>query len=163
VIPDATKLIVHNRLGSSRDRLVWKFVTTQSDAVPDLQDPQLGGTVGFCLYQADGTLAFRARAPAGLNCGDRSCWTENAGGFTYRKRNGRPDGLVLVTTRKKPDAAGHVMVAGEGTNLSEPIWPLGLPLTAQLQIPGGPCWEASFPEGGTLANRNTLFKAVSSP
>lgn len=140
----AAQLAMKNAPTSTGDTITWKWKKGAATPFSDLGDPRSSNDWSLCVY-GPGGLVFEAEAPAGGVCGTVPCWkpVQNVG-FTYKSKDGAPDGLTTLVIKSGAAGKPTATLKGKGTNLALPALPLELPLVAQLQSSTGPCLEATF-------------------
>jgi hypothetical protein len=111
------------------------------------------------MYGGDGTRILRSTAEAGFACGKDTCWTRTGDALSYARIDGRPDGVVRANSRRGANGIARIAVVGQSRNLSLPPLPLAGPITTKLQVDGGECWQAEFPESAIAVNRPRRFLA----
>lgn len=159
----ASKLTLRDSRGG-RDVLNWIWRHGQATAASDFGDPLTSTTFNLCAYDGALRLLMRADAPAGGQCGRRSCWSPWRGGFAYKNRAGAPNGLQTMQLAPGGDGVAQIVVRGRGPNLPMPALAfLQLPLTMQLQVKGGACWEATFAPQGVVWKEPKRFVGKSAP
>jgi cysteine-rich repeat protein len=158
--PGKAKLQLRDRSPDTGDRVTWKWTKGAATSLGDLGDPLATTDYVFCLYEVGPNLVTSLRAPAAGTCGAKPCWkADSTRGFTYRDREGTPDGVAKLGLAA--GAAGKAKMALTAKGDSVPLPSLGaldLPLRAQLQG-NGQCWEAAF--SVDQASAPEVFKATS--
>jgi hypothetical protein len=167
-----SKLQIEDRDDDTRDAFVWRWTYGQDTALGNFGDPSTAEGLVVCLYDESGetpVLLFEAGAPPNEGCdtlGRLPCWIRNGTpekprGFTYRNRQGLPDGIGEVSLKPGRDRRAQVVVGGRGEHLELPALPLDVPVRAQLQSATGQCWESEFAAEGVRKNTAETFKAKS--
>ncbi len=148
-----------NRSPDTKDRFSFMWDRGAATATSEFGNPLTAPDYTVCVFDQTGqSLAFTATAPAGGTCGGKPCWRAARGkGFTYRDRDGTPDGLTDVVL--KSGKAGHalVSVAGRGAHLRLPAHGLAAPVEAEIRAGTGACFGASF--ASPSRNTATQFRA----
>lgn len=151
IAANAAKLQLKDKPGSAKDAVTLKLTKMAATAQGELGTPTTDTDYSVCVYDgASPRLVFEGTAPGGGLCGTtaRPCWKAAGSGFGYKDAQGRPDGIKKATLRSGPDGKAKGSLSGSGPFLAStlpfPSLPLTLPVRAQLQVPGGLCWEAEF-------------------
>jgi hypothetical protein len=161
----ASSLLVRDNAEDARDHLKWAWKRGAATDVADFKDP-VNGSASYrvCLYDSSGSsqpLMETTILPEGT-CGTRPCWrASGTGGFSYKNRDGTPDGVTRMKLRAGVTGAASVSVKGKGVNLPLPPLGLTLPVTVQLVIGDGvttDCWQTTYT--AATANDVTRLKAT---
>lgn len=126
----------------------------------DLGDPLATSAYSLCLHddQADGSrLLFAARVPAGGTCGPRPCWQRTSKRVSFRDATGIHDGLTKITGNP---ARGTLQLVGSGPHLATSTLPLPVPLTAEIRVEGGACWQVPIAPADIRRNDAARFDAA---
>ncbi len=158
-----SQLLIRDKVGTKRDRIVWRYRKGESTATADLGDPLATDAAALCAYMETGgatTRWFEAHAPAGQQCAGRDCWKSvGAGGYRYKDRVRTPDGIDSL--RLRPGAAGSTtftfVARGERADLPSLPAPADADITVQLVSQTGVCWETFHP-APAASNASELFK-----
>jgi hypothetical protein len=154
--PRASTVKIRNETTNTRDQLRWHWSRGAETDVNAFKNPVSGtGTYRVCLYDGsvDPQPLLEADVPAGGSpdgamCGTRPCWkAQGTNAFTYRDRDGTPDGIVRMKLKAGAAGRAQVYVKGKGALLDLPGLPLTLPVTLQLLISDGlttECWQTTF-------------------
>ncbi|MFQ5668062.1 MAG: hypothetical protein ACE5I7_16735 [Candidatus Binatia bacterium] len=174
--PSKSILVLKDKPGGSKDRLIWKWLKGPVTSFAELGDP-VGNLSSYslCVYDesADApSLVMSAGVPAGGTCANnKPCWKQlgraaNPKGFKYRNTDLTADGLLKIILKKGaiPGGPAKVIIIGKGANLPLP-GPVGATylnqdttVTVQLiKSDGGVCWGASYP-APAIKNQSELFK-----
>jgi hypothetical protein len=163
---EASTVIAKN-LGPTRRTLVWKWKKGASTSFSELGDSTTEGGSDYTLCAFDqsgpvGSFALVAivRAPAGGQCGRRSCWSTKTGvSVRYKDRERTPDGATkLIVTAGDP---ASITVKAKESNLDLPTTALVPEVRVQLRRDDDPvCWEARF-RNSVRQNEPGRFKAKS--
>jgi cysteine-rich repeat protein len=153
--PVRSRLRIRNATDASRDSIVLKVERTDAAPLGMLGDPVSTDDYALCVFGPTGTVIFSATAPHGGVCRGRPCWKAQKSGFAYADRDASRDGIAKLKLKSGDTWKPTAVVVGKGPSLSGrpaplPGVPLALPVRAQIQGPGGLCFEATF----TTATRN---------
>ena len=141
-----------------RQKLAWTWTSAGAFDVAALGDPSGNDDLVVCAYDATG-LKFQATAPAGGNCGTRSCWSLTSRKVRYRDGEATPDGLTKLQAKTGVAGRGKLRANGKGPNLDLPVLPLTLPVTVYLvREDGSACWQATY--STSIRNAPARFTAV---
>jgi hypothetical protein len=165
VVPRATLGFTGNTAPKLR-RIQWKWAKGTADKT-DFGDPVHTTDYNFCLYETVNNqtyLFMDAKAPAGGQCGAKSCWSEQSGGFKYSDNQETPDGLQSIQLKAGAAGAAGILLRGKGPNL-QGLYPsfVDLPLTAQLKAGNNQCWQAQFATAVVSKNGRTFRAKNGSP
>jgi len=163
-----TKLILARSLIDDSIRtLRWKWLKGEETSDADLGDPVEGSTqYTLCLFSQSVTgtrLLVSAEIPPGGVCRDRPCWkARRAGGFIYRDKDRKADGVVQVVLKSGAERRAKIALAAAGSNLPLPPLPLeeDSSVTVQLLSDEGSCWQGVYPAPPAV-NRDTGYRAYS--
>jgi cysteine-rich repeat protein len=141
------------------DRLVWKWSGGPLYNSSDLGDPRNTSSYALCLFDGAPGLRTRLVAPAGGTCGGKPCWKALGSiGFGYSNKSLIPDGLQKIIA--KGGGSAKFIFKGKGLDLPMPaLDALVLPVTVQLQVTGGGCWEAVYTSAGVSRSDAQVFQA----
>jgi len=158
--PAKAQLLLKNDDSDDRDQLNWKWKAGELTPPGALGDPLTTDDYAFCIYDESGpapVLVLRAVAPAGGTCDGEGCWQISGGNLRYRDVERTPDGIELLKPRAGEDGDAKVLLKGKGSSLSMPLFPLPVPLLAQMHVADA-CWEATYSAVGVQRNDEHQFK-----
>jgi len=119
-----------------------------------------GGMNGYALCMYDSTdgvpsLVFNATVPPYPVCGNTSCWTiKRHRRIRYKDKMVSHDGVQQIQVRKKPSGIVKTTIKGKGLNLALPdLASLRVPITVQLSVNNGTCWQADFASANKRSGR----------
>ncbi|MFN2427773.1 MAG: choice-of-anchor Q domain-containing protein [Candidatus Binatia bacterium] len=133
-----------------RGRLKWNWKGT-GVAFADFGDPAATTDYRLCVYDRGAGIASAVAttsSPAGGNCATRACWKMKAGkGFTYKDRDGTPEGITRLKVSVAASGAASLKVAAAGPALVLPSLPLDQDpdVVVQLLASGAGCWQTTLP------------------
>ena len=145
-----------------RERITWSWEGA-GVAVGDFGDPTSATTYRLCIYDRElgvASVAGSTSAPAGGQCGSRSCWKAKPGkGFQYTDRAGTPDGVTKLKLSATPAGAGKIKLSAAGAALTVPGLPLlqDTDVVAQLLSSNADCWQTTL-EAPALDNDASRFR-----
>ena len=142
----------------------WKWKKGAETSVDDFLSPGQGSaTYRVCLYDSSGHAQplMQMNVSALAVCDLASCWKPSGStGFSYRSRDGTPDGLTALKLKAGITGKANVQAKGKGRLLPMPPLGLTLPVTAQLVIANGSrteCWQTTY--ATAILNDPARFKA----
>jgi hypothetical protein len=144
------------RISDLRDIVAWRWRTNGAIPLADFGDPVTTSTYSLCVYAGVvPQLIMELRAPAGGTCHNgKPCWkSRGPKGFRYRDLDKTPHGITRIMLRTVPAHLADIVVRARGPNIDMPMFPIALPVKAQLVKSDGPeCWESNF---SAPASKNT--------
>jgi cysteine-rich repeat protein len=148
LVPSVSRLALTDSEDPRRDRLAWKWRTSDGLARSDLGDPLVATGYTLCLFGGPdaGSILVRAAVPAGSGCGPSCGWTATTRGFKYRDRLAST-GVGRIDLVGRQPGVGKIKVSGAGDALRVPAlpFPLAAPLVMQLRAGDGACWQTTYP------------------
>jgi len=162
-IPGKSTLIVKDKAGDAKDKIVWKWAKGQTTELADYGDPLTTDGFEFCIFDESGAtpvVVGGSRMPAGDTCPEKACWRTTSSGFKYADKLGTPDGIIKMLLKAGEDGTALALVKGKGELLSTPVLPLGASTRVQLRGTDA-CWEAVFSAAGTKRSDVNIFKGLS--
>jgi hypothetical protein len=147
-------------LADKREALKWSWSgEVGATGKSDFGQPTADTAYTLCLYDATesvASLALQASIPPGDG------WKESATGFSYKRKDGDPDGVQKVSLKAGPAGSSKppkIRVAG--VDMALPNQPLAQSpeVVVQLLHDGGPCFEARF-SAPALKNDEKAFKDI---
>lgn len=145
VAPGKSQLVVLDGSAPKSDILKWTWSKGADTPASVFGAPQTTDRYRLCVY--DGTeLRAGVVVPAGGTCDGKPCWTSSKGGtFSYKNRGYLPDGMEKMTLKPGGPGKSSIKLQARGEHLAlPPLRGLGGPLTVQLGVADGACWEARF-------------------
>ena len=148
-------------LSDKREALKWSWLgAVGATSKSDFGQPTADTDYTLCLYDATESvpsLALQASIPPGDG------WKENAKGFSYKRKDGDPDGVQKASLKAAPPGSSKppkIQVAG--ADMAIPDQPLAQSpeVVVQLLQEGGLCFEARF-AAPALKNDEKAFKDIS--
>ncbi len=138
----------HNATNPARDSLAWRWTSGAVSGTSVYGNPSASTAYTLCVYdEAGGTpvLAAAERVRAAGTCATRACWTARSTGWTYRSRDGAPDGVVSLSLAANT-TSGRIALRGKGTALGLPATQLvqSPAVRVQLRSSDGVCFEATY-------------------
>jgi hypothetical protein len=142
-------LIVKNKAGGTRDKLVWKWIRGANTTTLDFANPQSTADYALCIYAGIGNaLVAQIHVPASPN------WIVDGQKWKYRDPAASADGTQKITLKASSDGKSRATLKAKGINLPDPLDanPLGTPVTVQLvNYETGVCVEGNY----TTATKDT--------
>lgn len=155
--PDKGLLLLKDKFGGRKDKLIWKLLQGEATSTADFGNPPAGTDHLLCVYDrtgGDDTVVMSMLIPGG------SAWQAKSNGFKYNDKNAAASGVRAALFKAGVDGKAKIIIKGKGlalpmTELDE----LDPPLTVQLGN-DTTCWEATF-DNNVLTSNPELFKAKS--
>ncbi len=110
----------------TRNKIAWKWSKGALTTTAELGTPTTTTSYLLCVYDGTDAPILTLSIPAGGTCGDKPCWKETSSGFSYRNKDGDPNGvkgLSLSVGRELPGTA-KISLKGGGADLPIPTLPL---------------------------------------
>jgi CSLREA domain-containing protein len=128
-------------LGTSQNRLVWKWLKGTATESAAFGDPTATTGYQLCVHDGAGNTVLEREISAAGTCDGRPCWQATAKGFRYRSAalglqlelNAGLAGAAKVIARVK----GLALATPEGDSVP-------LPVIVRLWNGEGECWEATY-------------------
>lgn len=128
-------------IGTSHDRLVWKWLKGTATEFAAFGDPTATTSYQLCVHDGAGSTVLEREISAAGTCDGRPCWHATAKGFRYRSAalglqlelNAGLAGAAKVIARVK----GLALATPEGDSVP-------LPVIVRLWNGEGECWEATY-------------------
>ncbi len=123
-------------------------------------DGTSSASYALCVYDRVDevpTLRLAARAPGDGTCGQRPCWRRKGDVAVYRDRRSDADGVDKI----RADATvGTIQLSGKGGRLDLPELPLATPVTAELRVEGGGCWQLDAAAASVRRNSGDRYRVT---
>ncbi len=147
-------LLIKQKGGGSKDKLIWKWLKGTALTQMQLADPTSTSGYALCVYDGGGLIGAAA-LPAGAR------WTASPKGYSYADPAGAPDGIIKALLKLGAAGKSKALVKGKGNNLPDPgLGSVTYPVTAQLvNTESGVCLEGSYTLGDVLQSGSAIFKA----
>jgi hypothetical protein len=124
----------------------------------DMGNPTQTTSYELCIYDNTG-VRMAMGVPPGMNWQAKGS-PSTPTGYHYKDATAAQDGIKLIRTKASSLAKAKFKVTGKGLQLPDPTAPqMQYPVTVQLYASDGACWEADFPQAGTLKNDETGYTA----
>ncbi|HEX6132110.1 MAG TPA: hypothetical protein VF044_10280 [Actinomycetota bacterium] len=157
------RILLLDKDGGARDALKWKWLAGEGTTVADLGDPLGTDAVSVCLYDGSGERVSAATIAAGGTCAGGPCWKAlGDDGFRFVDATAAQGGILKLLVKTGDAGRSKLVVRGKGAGLELPALPPALPLTAQVAVAGGACWEARFEAAGVQKASPVAFGAQAS-
>lgn len=162
--PEKSSLQFTNASDDTQDQLRWKWKTGPALSAAQFGDPQASDDVALCVFSTQpgaGSLLFGATLETG-NCADPPCWTSGNDRLSFKPNGGATSPFTKITMKSGGEGKTAVEVRAAGSLLSSaglPATPLATPLTTQLQISNGTCFELDLAADSVKSNGDGSFKA----
>ncbi len=152
-----SKLLVKDKTDNTKDKLIWKWIKGQSTDQAEFANPETSAQYAFCLY-AGATPALIGKSVVPFNA---TRWEPiSTKGYKYSDSTYSQGGVGKILLKGSTTDKSKALVKGKGgalPDLSLPILPADLPLTAQLRNNStGICWGADF--AAPIKNDTGQFK-----
>lgn len=152
--PGKSLLLLRDRSGGERDRLLWKWTRGEVSS-SEIGNPFSGTSYALCIYDDDGVaehLALALEARAGDTCPAGACWRSMVQAYKYNDTSTSNDGLRQILVQSGIPGQGRFIVKAQGIHLPMPAPASGSALLAQspqvraqLVTTAGPvCWEGVY-------------------
>src|SRR5262249_45118011 len=161
--PQKAQLVMKDKTPDKGDQVVWKWTKGADTSLAEFGDPLNTDDYALCVYGAGPVVLFSARIPNGGTCHGVACWkAAGTTGFSYKDKDGTPDGAQGLSLKAGTGGAAKVSFKGKGDNLVMPtLGSFPQPVRVQLRRSGGStCWESVF-SNPPLSNTTLQFKAKS--
>jgi hypothetical protein len=150
-------LLVKNKMDSTKDKLIWKFIKGAATSTADFANPQSTAAYALCIYAgtADALVATLSVPPHNAR------WQPiGTKGFKYKDASGSASGVQKIILKGGAAGKTKALLKGKGLNLPDPLdsAALGTNVTAQLlNHETGICWETTF--SAPKKDTQELYKA----
>ena len=148
---EKSSLVMVDKEGGLRDRLVWKWIKGEATDLADFSDAVGGDAVyQVCLYDDSGEAQPRvdSAAVAGGTCAGLPCWKAlGTKGYLYKDRFAVAGGLQKVLLKSGAPGKAKLLVSARGESVGMPALPLTPPVVVQLAVIEGDdtsCWQSTF-------------------
>ncbi len=161
-------LLVLDKAGTSKDKLVWRWLRGSQVTSGDLGNPRLSTEYTLCIYDETGDvgqLATRVDVQVGIQ------WKaiSNGQGISYKYRDGAAanDGVVSALVGQGSAGRARAFLIARGDQFPTPT-PAGAGLfnadsqvVVQLRASTGACWQSTFGGDQIKLNGSGKFRGVS--
>ena len=131
-----------------RDAVAWKW-RGPAAAPTAFGNPLASSDFAFRVYRQDvdgDLLVYEGEARAGASCGEKSCWRQRTGGYSFRDSQSLIGSTRQIAMRSAASGT-RLSFSGGGPALLAPTLPIdgGAQLLAVLRnLENGECWQSSF-------------------